>query len=177
MNFKKLAQHLVTDTCPLGEGFELTWDANKFTGECFRRMGRTYQSRAEEMSRAQSEVEAEAQGADANLAEIAARYGRTMEMTAISADISGEIYADVLASDRYGILHSWVLDDGTPPTFENLMQLPGETLKFIFDFCRENSGPKGEGTPTKTRPSLTTSEIISAGSSDPTTRSPESPSM
>lgn len=175
MNFKNLAQHLVTDTCPLGEGFEVTWDANKFAGECFRRMGRTYQTRAGEMAQAQEAVTAEDAEGEVNLAEVAARYGRTMEMTALSADIQTEIYADVLASDRYGILVGWVMEDGTPPTFESLMQVPGETLKFIFDFCRENSGPKGQSALKKTRSNPTTFETSSDGSSDPDTRSSANP--
>jgi len=173
MNFKDLLRpRPVTKTCPLGSGFQLTWDANKFTGECFRRMGRTYKARAEQVSAAQGDRQA------ANsLAEAVAQYEQTMEVTAITADVSVEIYADVLAPERYGIIMDWVLDDGTPPTFENLMQLEAEALKFIFDFCRDNSGPKEQGTPTKTPLSLTTSETTSAGSSGQTTLSPESPTM
>lgn len=181
MNFKELSEHLVTQTCPLGSGFELTWDANKFNGECFRRMGRSYKERARQFEsdfKAARNTEAEVEPeSDSPLGGAVESYERMMEMSALSADILVELYADILASDRYGIIREWKLDDGTPPTFDNLRQVPGESLKFIFEFCRDSSGPKGQGTPTQTLSNPTTSETISDGSSDPTTRLPESRPM
>ncbi len=173
MNFKELSQHLVTDTCPLGSGFEVTVDANKFAGECFRRMARTYRTRASEFEETAPLVDRPAE----TVTEAALRYEQTQELSAITTDVEREVLADVLASDRYGIIHDWKLDDGTPPTFENMMQLNGSQLRFLFEWAREAGSPKEHGTPKKTRRSRTTSETISDGSSAPTTLSPASPTM
>jgi hypothetical protein len=173
MNFKELSQHLVTDTCPLGSGFEVTVDANKFAGECFRRMARTYRARAEEF-----ETNAPlADGAVQTVGEAADRYEHTQELKAITFDVEREVLADVLASDRYGIITGWKLDDGTPPTFENLMQLDAAKLRFLFEWARETGSPKEHGTPIQTPLNLTTSETTSDGSSDLTTPSATSQSM
>lgn len=177
MNFKSLSQYPVTTRVEIGEGFEITVDANKYNGECFRRMARVYKQRAEEFEAGRV---APADDADKSIAAAVARYEGQMELTAITADLEREQYADVLASDRHGILMDWEqyetdeeagLSRKVPPTFENLMQVPGPALKAIFETGRDAARPKEQGTPTET----TTLETSNDGSSDPTIHSSAAP--
>jgi hypothetical protein len=174
MNFKQLAQYPVTTRVEIGEGFEIKVDANKYNGECFRRMARTYKERAKEFDAGRAEVTADVPEVADNLSAVVARYEGQMELTAITADLEREQYADVLAIDRHGILMDWEQEEdgrSVPPTFENLMQVPGAALKAIFDAGREAANPKQQGTPT----TQTTLETSSDGSSDQITHSSAAP--
>lgn len=177
MNFKELIQpKLITAVCPIGSGVEMTVDVNKYVGECYRRMARTYRERGEQVAAAHK-ADGAPREKPGTLREAIADFEALMEVSAVSADVSVAMYADILASDRYGIIDDWRLDDNIPPTFENLMQLDVETLKFFFDWGRDIGNPKGQGDQTKNPSNLTTPETTSDGSSDQTTLSAASPTM
>lgn len=171
MNFKELAQYPITLTCPVGAGFEMTVDANKYNGECFRRMARTYRGSADAFQSRREVAGADLDATADNLPAVVERYTAQLELSAITLDFTKEEYADVLASDRHGILLDWeVFADGqkVPPTYENLMQVPEAVLRTIFNAGRDAARPKEDGTSTQTRSNPTTVETSSDGSSDPT---------
>lgn len=179
MELKKLQERLITDTfSPEGdEGVSLTWDCHKFTGEVGRRLARVYRSTAERVEAKQPKPK---KAAAQSLADVAEDLARSTEIGAALDDLEREMYADVLACDRYGILKEWgMTDEGepVPPTYENLITLPGPALVGIFRFCKERSSPKSRAGEQTTSSNPTTSETTSDGSSSPITHSPASPIM
>jgi hypothetical protein len=156
-----------------GKEFSVTYDANKYIGEVYRRMANLYRERARTL-----DAEPEKKEGD-TLTAIAETVGASLDRTAMRMDLDREMYADALASDRYGIIHDW--DQKTkagkrvPPTLKNLMQVPGQALREIFRQCREDARPKDEGTAEET--SATTSTTTSEPSSSPDTPTPADPVM
>lgn len=183
------------DECPMsGEmpagrgGLPLEWDANKFTGELGRRMAASYRACAErfEKRRAEATEATRPKGGrrrkaadEGSLVTVADEMAVSLELTAMVGEVEKEMYADALASDRYGILLGWGLTvDGAPvePTFEQLMRRSAKVVKAIFTFCREESLPKKPEAGNEQSPetSPTTSSPTSDTSSTPATPTPES---
>lgn len=183
------------DECPMteempvgGDALSLTWDANKFTGDLGRRMAGVYRECAERVERAQQRAEEAAKpkgrrgarrtGAG-GLVTVADELAASLELNAMVGEVEKEMYADALASDRYGILREWGLTVGgapVAPDFAQLMKRSATVVKAIFTFCREQSLPKkpAAGTGQSPETSPTTSSPTSDTSSPPTTRARES---
>ena len=169
MNFEDLSEDVRRATVTI-EGMTPFWvdfDANKYVGACYRRMAEHY--------RRQAGAEADAVTDLKTFEALAERF----EQAAVRIDLDREMYADVLAEDRYGIIKAWDqrLKSGeyVAPNFENLMRVPSGRLREIFRQCREAPMPKK--TETAEDASATTSSTISDGSSSPDTHTPESQIM
>jgi hypothetical protein len=190
MEANLLDEYLINDDMPAGaEKLPLTWDANKFTGDLGRRMAGVYRECAERVEKKIQANTGAAKGKgrrrrkaseEGSLVGVAEELAASLELSAMVGEVEKEMYADALACDRYGILHSWGLTvGGSPlePTFEELMKRSAKVVKAIFTFAREGSLPKkpDAGRPQSPETSTTTSLPTSDTSSPQTTPAPESP--
>lgn len=183
MDFTKLQQYTLTKRFPVGEdGVDVTWDANKFVGALQRRMADMYRAKARELAALDPSLDgstAEKESDEPTLIESAERLARQMEINAAFDEIDREMYADALASDRYGILVDWDMQQGgahLAPTFDVLMTLKAKSLRDLFTFCREGSLPKKDETP-MTLSSQTTALTSSNGTASQTSQPPTAPVM
>jgi hypothetical protein len=172
MRLSEIVQHCVTETYPVGTGFSLTWDANKFSAAHGRRMAQLYRERSAQFRR-EAVVSAnkvgDGQPAEQQLADRIDLIADRLEQNAQIEELEKEIYADVLACDRFGILTDWDLEDDadarTKPTFQELMKFPAGLVADIYKFTREESGPKGQrAVTTQSTESQTTSSHTNDGS-------------
>jgi hypothetical protein len=177
MEASNLDECVMSGEMPAGGGsLPLEWDANKFTGDLGRRMGGSYRAcaqrfeetrKAAEDAQPKKKKQGRRRADDESLVAVADGLAASLEITALAGEVEKEMYADALATDRYGILRGWGLTvSGVPvePSFEQLMKRSTTVVKAIFKFCREESLPKK---PEAGRPqSPETSPTISSPTSD-----------
>jgi hypothetical protein len=167
-----VGEYLITDEMPVAEGrtLRVTFDANKFTGALYRRMAEFCRARQSEFEQA-----AEPQPEPRSLADVMVQTARRLDFSATVEDVDREMYADALASDRYGVLRAWGVTDGgrsVEPTFDVLRGYPSPRLRALYEWCREEARPKKA----KTEPGTMTAASTNDGSPAPDTPTPASPS-
>lgn len=182
MEINELQKHPITrrvrpvaggfEVCDEG-GFELTWDANKFTSEVGRRMARIAREQAEKADKLQAGKPAPAADGQKSFRMIAEESAASMEITAEVEDLNRLMYADALASDGHGILICWgITKDGraTSPTNDYLLTFQEPTLVGLFQFCQRESRPKGRAA--ETQPSTESSPMTAPPTSDGSSTAP-----